>query len=126
MFSKKIVIGIMLIALFLSISALITNMPEKKNKRVYSEIVKFFPYEFKKKIAGIDIVDKRTGKDLGIANSKVFLAFDDMLKKWAKTHLELKNNHLIIYDDKHEQKKEIKLNTEEKKWVLKFFYSPQK
>jgi len=123
MFSKKIIVGIMLVALFLSISMLITNMPDKKNKRVYSEIIKFFPYEFKKEMTGIDIVDKRTGKDFNIANSKVFLVFDDMLKKWAKTHLELKNNHLIIYDDNHKQKKEIKLSPEEKKWVLKFFYS---
>ncbi len=124
MFSRKLLWGFAFIFIFLSVTALITNMPQKKNKRVYKEITKYFPYEFKKEFGGLDIVDKRNGKDLDIANEKVFIAYDEMLKKWGKTHLKLKNRSLLILDDNGKVIKTIELKNEsEKKWVETFFFS---
>ena len=124
MFSRKLFFAFFFIFIFLSVVALITNMPEKKNIRVYKEISKYFPYEIKKEFGGLDIVDKRTGKDLDVANEKVFLAFDDLLKKWGKTHLKLENNTLLVLDDNGKIIKKIKLkNEKEKKWVETFFFS---
>jgi len=124
MFSRKLFFGFFFIFIFLSAVALITNMPQKKNLRVYNEIMPYFPYKIQKEFGGLDIVDKRTGEDLDIANEKVFLAFDDMLKKWGKTHLELKGDKLLILDDNKKVIKSITLNEKEKSWVKNFFFSP--
>ncbi len=122
MFSKKLVLAFLTLFLFLSISALIQNMPAPKNKRVYEEILPYFPYKIEKELGGIDIVDKRTGEDLDIANSKVYLAFDDLLKKWGKTHLKLENKELIILDDNGKEVKRVQLqNPKEVEWVINFF-----
>ncbi|WP_281950758.1 hypothetical protein [Nitrosophilus kaiyonis] len=124
MFSKRIIFAFLFIFIFLSAIALITNMPQKKNIRVYNAIMPYFPYKIQKEFGGLDIVDKRTGKDLDIANEKVFLAFDNLLKKWGKSHLKLENNTLLVLDDNGKIVKKIELkNEKEKKWVETFFFS---
>ncbi len=123
MFSKKLLWAFLFIFIFLSLSALITNMPAKKNKRVFKEISKYFPYEITKEFGGLDIVDKRSGEDLDIANEKVFIAYDSMLREWGKKHLRLEGNRLYIYNDKNETAGVIDLkNEEEVKWVKEFFF----
>ena len=124
MFSKRLLIGFFFIFIFLSAIALITNMPQKKNTRIYKEIMPYFPYKIQKEFGGLDIVDKRTGEDLDISNEKVFLAFDDMLKKWGRKHLKLENNRLLVLDDSGKVVKTIELkNDNEIKWVKEFFFS---
>jgi len=122
MFSKKLLWAFAIVFLFLSVTALINNLPSKKNKRIYNEILETFPYEIRKELGGLDIVDKRTNKDLDVTNSKVFIAFDELLKKWAKTHIKLKNNTLYIYDDNQKIVKKIELKTNEEKEFIKEFF----
>ncbi len=122
MFSKRILWGFLFIFIFLSAVALITNMPEKKDVRVYKEIVKYFPYKIKKEFGGLDITDTRTNKDLDVPNAKVFVIYDDLLKKWGKTHLKLQNSTLIILnDDKSERAKIALKNSKDIEWVKNFF-----
>ncbi len=122
MFSKKLIWAFLFIFIFLSITALLENMPAPKNKRIYEAILPYFPYKITKELGGIDIVDKRTGEDLDIANSKVYLAFDDMLKKWGKTHLKLEGKYLVVLDDNGKEIKRIELKTQkELSWVKNFF-----
>ncbi len=126
MFSRKMVYGFFFIFVFLSFVAFYTNMPESKNKRIYQEIMKYFPYKIKKEFGGLDIEDKRTGKDLDVENAKVFLVFDDLMKKWGKTHLKLSEDKskLVVLNDKGEKIGEIVLkNDKEKEFVEKFFFS---
>ncbi len=121
MFSKKLIWAFLFIFIFLSITALLENMPAPKNKRVYEAILPYFPYKITKELGGIDIVDKRSGKDLDIANAKVYQAYDELLRKWGKTHLRLDGNKLIILDDNQKPLKTLTLNEKEKKWVKEFF-----
>ena len=122
MFSKKLFLAFLSLFIFLSFVSLIVNMPEKKNKRVYKEILKDFPYKIKKEFSGLDIVDKRTNKDLDVANSKVFLIFDDLLKKWGKEHLILQKNNLLVLDNNKKVIRKIELkNQKEIEFVKKFF-----
>ncbi len=122
MFSKRILWGFLFIFIFLSAVALITNMPEKKDVRVYKEIIKYFPYKLKKEFGGLDITDTRTNKDLDVPNAKVFVIYDDLLKKWGKTHLKLQNSTLIILnDDKSERAKIALKNNKDIEWVKNFF-----
>ena len=126
MFSKKMVFGFLFIFIFLSFTYLVLNMPEKKNKRVYNEVLTYFPYKIKKEFGGLDIVDKRTGKDLDVANTKVFIAYDELMKKWSRDHIELKGDELIIKDDANKSVKVIKLqNSDEKNFAKSFFKSPK-
>ena len=122
MFSKKLLWGFAFIFIFLSVVALLTNMPQKKNVRVYKAIVQYFPYKIEKEFGGLDIVDKRTGEDLDIANAKVFIAFDEMLKEWGKKHLILDGKTLYVIDDSGKKIATIKLqNDKEIAWVRNFF-----
>ncbi len=122
MFSKRILWGFLFIFIFLSAVALITNMPEKKDVRVYKEIVKYFPYKIKKEFGGLDITDTRTNKDLDVPNAKVFVIYDDLLKKWGKTHLKLQNSTLIILNDDKSERAKISLkNNKDIEWVKNFF-----
>ncbi|BAF70883.1 hypothetical protein [Nitratiruptor sp. SB155-2] len=122
MFSRKILWAFFFAFLFVSFIAFYSNLPEPKNKRVYTELLQYFPYKIEKELGGIDIVDKRTGKDLDIANAQVYLAYDAMLKKWGKTHLRLKGSNLIVLDDTGKEIGQITLHTQkEVAWVRKFF-----
>ena len=118
--SKKLLVFIAITFLALSIGSLLVNMPEKKNTHIYNELKKYFPYKLKKELSGVDIVDSRTGKDLDIDNAKVFLVYDDLLKKWGKGHIKLKGDVLILYDNDRILQK-IKLTKEELGWVKNFF-----
>ncbi len=122
MFSKKLVWALMAIFAFLSISTLIMNMPEKKDRHVIEKISAYFPYEITKTMGGLDIVDKRSGEKLKIDNAKVFLAFDDLLKKWGGTHLKLKDSTLVILDDENRTVDTMHLNEKEISFVKNFFF----
>jgi len=121
MFSKKLIWAFLFVFLFLSFSMLLENMPAPKNKRVYQTILPYFPYAIKKEFGGIDIVDKRTGKDLNIDNAKVYVAYDAFLRKWGRSHLRLHDATLTIVDDKGKVLKTVTLNENERKWVKEFF-----
>ncbi len=124
MFSKKLGWGFLFIFIFLSLVALLTNMPEKKDVKVYKSLLPYFPYKLKKEFGGLDIVDTRTNKDLDVPNAKVFIIYDNLLKKWGKKHLKLENKNLIILDDKGKEKGKIILKNEKDiKWVEEFFFT---
>ncbi len=122
MFSKKMVWVLMAIFAFLSITTFIENMPKKKEKHVIEKISAYFPYELTKTIGGLDILDKKSGKKLKIDNAKVFLAFDDLLKKWGKTHLRLEGSTLVILDDEKRVIDKMVLNKKELSFVKDFFF----
>ena len=122
MFSKKMVWVLMAIFAFFSIFTFIENMPKKKEKHVIEKISAYFPYELTKTIGGLDILDKKSGKKLKIDNAKVFLAFDDLLKKWGKTHLRLEGSTLVILDDEKRVIDKMVLNKKELSFVKDFFF----
>jgi len=121
MFSKKTVYILMAVFAFLSISALIVNMPEAKDEKVMAKITPYFPYELTKTFGGLDIKDKRTGERLKVANAKVFLAYDAKLKEWGKTHLKLEGDTLDILDDNGSVVDRMKLDAKDLTFVKKFF-----
>ena len=122
MFSRQILWALAFIFIFLSVVALLTNMPEAKNKRVYKALQPYFPYKIEKEFGGLDIVDKRTGKDLDVQNAKVYVVYEDLLKKWGKKHLRLENDRLIVLDDAGKEAGVIELkDPKEKQWVMEYF-----
>ena len=124
MFSKKTVYILMAVFAFLSISALIVNMPEKKDAAVMAKIKPYFPYEITKTFGGLDMIDKRTGERLKLDNAKVFIAYDHYLKKWGKTHLKLQESRLLILDDNGSVVDRMDLNQKDLAFVRHFFFEP--
>ncbi|MRI83810.1 MAG: hypothetical protein C6I00_05245 [Nitratiruptor sp.] len=123
MFSTRLLWGFAFIFIFLSVIALLTNMPESKNPRVYKALLPYFPYRIEKEFGGLDIVDKRTGKDLDVENAKVYIVYDELLKKWGRKHLRLEGNRLIVLDDQGNPRATIPLQgAEEVHWVQEFFF----
>lgn len=121
MFSKKIVYVLMVVFAFLSISALVVNMPEAKDKKVIEKIAPYFPYEMTKTFGGLDLMDKRTGERLKLDNAKVFLAYDHYLKEWGEKHLRLEGDTLVILDDDGKQVDSMKLDPKDLAFVKNFF-----
>ncbi|WP_456323307.1 hypothetical protein [Hydrogenimonas sp.] len=122
MFSKKTVYLLMAVFAFLSISAFIVNMPAKKDEVVLAKIKPYFPYEITKTFGGLDLLDKRTGERLKLDNAKIFIAYDDYLKKWGKGHLKLEGNRLIIMDDNGTQIDSMELDPKQLSFVRSFFF----
>lgn len=97
-------------------------MPQEKNKRVYSLLKAYMPYELEKKVGGFSIVTKTTGKKENPPSSEVMLRLDELEKKWGKSHLKLVNGNLIILDNSKNEIGNIKLNNNnEIKWIENFF-----
>lgn len=122
MFSKKIFILLSVVFLFLSIMALVVNMPENKDKTVMKKLRPYIPYELTKTVGGLDIVDKRTGKKMKIDNAKVFIALDDFTKKWGKTHLRLQTDTLLILDEENKTIDTMQLTPTQRNFVRHFFF----
>ena len=122
MFGKKTLYALMAVFAFLSLSALIMNMPEKKDPAVLAKLKPYFPYELTKTVGGLDLLDKRTGERLKLDNAKVFLAYDHYLKKWAKTHLLLDGETLIILDDEGHKVDSMRLTPRQLSFVRHFFF----
>ena len=121
MFSKKTVYILLAVFAFLSISALIVNLPEAKDKKVIEKISPYFPYEITKTLGGLDLRDKRTGERLKLDNAKVFLAYDHYLKEWGKTHLRREGDTLVILDDQGNKVDTMKLDAKDLAFVKRFF-----
>ena len=122
MYSKKLIWAMLATFVFLSLTLFFENMPAPKNKRVYEQILPYFPYEIKKELGGIDILNKKTGKDMDIANTKVYVVFDQLLQKWGKKHLRLSGRYLIVLDEAGNPIGKIELKSEEEvQWVKEFF-----
>ena len=121
MFSKKTLILLSVVFLFLSIMALVVNMPEHKDKAVMTKLKPYIPYELTKTLGGLDIVDKRTGKKLKIDNAKVFIALDEFTKRWGKTHLRIENDTLLILDDNNKTIDRMQLTPTQRNFVHHFF-----
>ncbi len=121
MFSKKTIIILTAVFAFLSIAALVVNMPEKKDAAVMAKLKPYIPYELTKTMGGLDIVDKRTGEKLKIDNAKVFLAMDDLTKKWGKNHLRVENATLVILDDANQSIDSMPLLPPQRAFVQRFF-----
>ncbi len=121
MFSKKTIWILMAVFAFLSIMALVVNMPEKKDDAVMAKLKPYVPYELTKTVGGLDIIDKHTGEKMKIDNAKVFIAMDAFTKKWGKNHLRVEQSTLIILDDSNRSVDSMPLTPQQRAFVRKFF-----
>ena len=119
---RSLFIGMALAFFMLGFISLQRAMPEHKEERIYKEITKFSPYEFKKAVGGLHIINTETGEKEKPDAASVMHRMDELQKEWGKKHLKLTKDAVIVLNDKGMEVKKIAFeNPIERKWVEKFY-----
>jgi hypothetical protein len=107
----------------LAILAFMSSKPSEKNARVYKTVQQYSPYYLDKRLGGLTIKSK---KDENFkekpTNLTLFKEFERLEKLWAKTHLTLSQNSLIISDDNGTQLSTLKLQSPEELLFVEQYY----
>ncbi len=74
-------------------------VPEGKEERIYKAIKVYSPYYFEKRLGGLTILNKNSDKKEKISAAEVLHRMDELDKKWAKDHLSVIDNDIIVKQD---------------------------
>jgi len=119
---RAVFIGMAIAFFILGFISLQRAMPEHKSERIYKAISVFSPYQFKKAIGGLHIVNTATGEKEKPDAASVMHRMDELQKEWGKKHLKVTKDAVIVYNDKGVEIKKIAFeNEQEKKWVEQFY-----
>ncbi len=114
-----LLIGFMLFGL----SAFIQSKPSTKNDHVYKTVQKYSPYYMDKRFGGLTIMNKEDPEFKEKPNNMtLFKEFERLEKTWAKTHLKLESNTLIILDNNGSVQATLPLQTKEELDFAQEFY----
>jgi len=114
-----LLIGFMLFGL----SAFIQSKPSTKNDHVYKTVQKYSPYYMDKRFGGLTILNKEDPEFKEKPNNMtLFKEFERLEKSWAKTHLKLESNTLIILDNNGSVQATLPLQTKEELDFAQEFY----
>jgi len=107
----------------LAILAFMSGKPSEKNARVYKTVQQYSPYYLDKRFGGLTIKSKedKNFKEKP-TNLTLFKEFERLEKEWAKTHLKLSQNSLIISDNNGTQVSILKLQSPEEILFIKHYY----
>ncbi len=123
MFSRKLILAIAATFVFLSVVAFIIGKPPYKDKRLYPIISQYTPYKIEFALGGLVIKKKNDPKFKLEPDAKSFYhVLQELEKKWAKDHLKISNNTLLIYNDNKEIVKKVKLNNQKEINFIKEYY----
>ena len=109
--------------LLVSIVTFINSQPQSRNKRVYSILKEYMPYKFEKKLSGLVIIDKKTGKKYEPKSSDLFHVLDNLEKDWGDKHLFREGDKLIVVDDENKTLKTIILQNDKERAYIKNFFN---
>ena len=119
---KLIVFGVFTVAILMGVLSLQRAMPGAKEDRIYQEILVYSPYEMEKRIGGLVIIDKRTGRKEKPSNAEVFHRMDELEKNWGNKHLRIEGSELHIIGDNNQTIVKIFIETAKEKEFLHTFY----
>ncbi len=97
-------------------------MPAHKEERIYKAIEVYIPYYLEKRIGGLTILSKKDEnfKEKPSA-AEVMLRLDELEKEWAKKHLSIHNNDLIIRQEDNTTVKIFIQTPQERAFIKSFF-----
>ena len=109
--------------LLFGLNAFIQSKPSDKNARVYKSVQKYSPYYLDKRFGGLQIMNKNDPEFKETpTNMTLFKEFERLEKEWAKKHMTLNGNTLIILDNNDTKIAELSLqNKEELDFVHNFY-----
>jgi hypothetical protein len=107
----------------LALLAFVSGKPSEKNARVYKTVQQYSPYYLDKRLGGLTIRSKEDKEfKEKPTNLTLFKEFERLEKLWAKTHLKLSQNNLIISDNNGTQLNTLKLQNPEELLFIQNYY----
>jgi len=120
---KKYLFPALAIALtFMMVIAFQQAKPTQKAP-IYKEVQKYSPYYLDKRFGGLQIMSKTDEKfKEKPTNMEVFHRLEYLEKEWAKTHLKIVENQVIISDNNGTEVVKLPIKTKEDSSFLHSFY----
>jgi len=121
---QSTLIFILLIVAFFSFGLMTFKdaMPNKKEERIYTALSQHFPYIIEKRLGGLTVVFKDTNEKVKPTNSEFFSKIESIDKFWAKEHLILKSNSVVVVDGNKTIINEIKFEKPQEKEFVKTYF----
>ncbi len=120
--SNLLLVAFLIAFAVMSITLMDRSKSEDKPARIYKEITLYTPYFIEKRMLGLSIVSKITGKIEKPPASKVYIRLDELEKMWGKEFLKIDGDLLIVSDVNKSKIAEIKIMTPaERVWLNKYF-----
>ena len=108
--------------LIMGILSMKRALPENKEERIYKAIKAHSPYKFEKRLGGLTILDSRDPEHKEKPSAaEVLLRMDELDKQWAKTHLIVQNNDVIITKEDNSTVKIFIETPKERAFIKSFF-----
>ncbi|NOR58181.1 MAG: hypothetical protein GQ474_06635 [Sulfurimonas sp.] len=119
---KGLIFGLLFGFLVLGILSMQRATPNNKEERIYKAIKVYSPYKLEKRMGGLTIVNKLTGKKEKPSAAEVLHRLDELDQEWGKDHLVVKDNDVVILGDNNQTVVKIFIETEKERTFLKTFY----
>jgi len=122
-FSKYLPIALLIAFFLLGLNVFLESRPSHKNERVYKSVKEYSPYYIEKRFGGLEILSKKDKEfKEKPSNESFFKVYEELEKKWAKTHLRLNGNKLLILDDNNKTLKSLELKSKDEFDFVKNYY----
>lgn len=120
---KKVFIFTLLAGfLIMGILSMKRAMPEEKDERIYKAFKAYSPYQLEKRMGGLTIIDIRNPENKEKPSAaEVLHRMDELDKKWAKEHLRIEGNEIIITKDDETVVKILIKTPKERAFIKSFF-----
>ena len=120
---KFLPIAIILGFFLFGLDAFFQSRPSEKNERVYKTVQTYSPYYLDKRFGGLQIMSKEDPdfKEKP-TNATLFTEFSRLEKEWAKKHLKIEQNTLIILDNNGTQVSSLLLQSIEELDFVHSYY----
>lgn len=118
---KVFIVSLLFAFLAMGIISMKRAIPEAKEQRIYKAIEVYSPYQLEKRMGGLTIVNLMTNEKEKPSAAEVLHRKDELDKKWAKTHLSIVNNDVVIKKDNNTTVKIFMQTQKEKSFVKSFF-----
>ena len=120
--SKVTFIGLIVIFVVLSFMAFNNAMPERKNAEVMNIVKPYMPFKLEKRLAGLTIINTKTGTKEKPSNDMIYRRLDELEKSWGKKHLSISGAVLTVKNDKNKVIKSFKLKDKKQiDFIHRFF-----
>ncbi len=115
------------VAFFLvAFNVFLNSKPEHRNKRVYSIVSKYSPYYIEKRFGGLRILSKEDKEfKEEPSNESFFKELQSLEQKWAKDHLKIDANTLLILNKDKKVVQSIPLKNKDEIEFVHNYYGVQ-
>ena len=109
--------------LIFGLSAFFQSKPAAKNERVYRTVQQYSPYYLEKRFGGLEILNKEDKEFKEKPNNMTFFKeFARLEKEWAKKHMRLDSNTLVILDNNGTEVAKLSLQNKEELDFVHSYY----